>query len=451
MKSFRRQKGHAALIVVIVVPALWGLMSLSLDGSRALQDKARIDDALEAATLAVAARNDPNDHDPSDPDSGYISLGQGSKTNQTIAKAYLTNYLTDLSDIVSIDIDKHSCEEVPECLAGLKKGKPRYYQYTISATTKHDTWLPNESTLGDSFNVSSSGKAIKYQSSAIDIVLVSDFSGSMYNNWSGTKRKYLNIVDIVKAVTDELQIYNSLENMEDSYVAYVGYNRMTSNLVSTKNVYFDGKWYNRTLCMKEPVWFNTYSFTSDDIFKPATSCKAYQYAYVDNTEKVLRTRSTNSNYNSYPFYFYDLPLTTDYTTFNRQIANFYPSHGTSSYQGLVRGAQLAEAGVNPRRLIIVLSDGKDNYTYITRRLVDRSLCTKITDHLNTLKADPDGDGNFEDVVSTIAVIGFDYNLDQNTALRDCVGTSNIYKANDEEEILDRILELISDEFGYLAN
>ncbi|MDG3085984.1 pilus assembly protein [Vibrio hannami] len=441
MKSIRRQQGHAALVVAIVVPALWGLMSLSIDGSRAIQDKARIDDALEAATLAVAAKNDPNEDEPSDPDTGYISLGQGSKTNQTITKAYLTHYLTDLESIKSIDIEKKDCDSIPECVDGVKNGEPRYYRYTISATTKHDTWLPNNAAMGDSFEVSSSGSSIKYQSTAIDVILVSDFSGSMQDYWSGTKRKYLNIIDIIKAVTDELAIYNSYQNMDTSKVAFVGYNDSTYQFTSTGE-YWQGPWwwrrfYNQKYCRQQLANFSIVS--TYNIFDRSVGCVADHYVYIDDDGDFIRA-TPRSNY------FYDLALTSDYTTFNAQISRFYPASGTASYQGLVRGARIAAQGDNPKRLIIILSDGKDNDPTKTATLVNNGLCTEITDYLDS-QTTSEG----KEVQSTIAVIGFDYTVSENQALEDCVGSSNIYEAKNEKEILKRILELISDEFGYLAN
>ncbi|MGJ7095431.1 pilus assembly protein TadG-related protein [Vibrio hannami] len=451
MRNIRKQKGHAALIVAIVFPALWMMMSLATDGSRALQSKARLDDAIEAATLAVAARNDPNVDDSAD-NSDFTYLGKGSKSNQTIAKAYVSHYMTDMSNIISLDIEKEECKDIDECVKGLAKGGPQYYQFTIKARTKHDTWLPIETTFGDDFQVASSGSAIKYQSSAIDVVLVSDYSGSMYNYWSGTKRKYLNLVDIIKGITDELERYNSFDYMGDSYVAFVGYNHKTSHLAYSGRFYYNEEIYNRILCLKKPVWFNENSFTEAQIFQEQTGCSDLIRLYIDNHGRIIKAQHDFDDlYEDYPFYFYDLPLTKDYATFNKHISDFYPEHGTSSYQGLVRGAQLAAKGSNPRRLIILLSDGLDNSRYTSSLLVNNGLCTKITSYLNKLEVDPDGDGRYENVSSTIAVIGFNYEVSKNTALRDCAGESNVYKALNQDEVLQRILELISDEFGYLKN
>ncbi|MDG3085969.1 hypothetical protein P7F88_07620 [Vibrio hannami] len=312
--------------------------------------------------------------------------------------------------------------------------------------------MPIETTFGDDFQVASSGSAIKYQSSAIDVVLVSDYSGSMYNYWSGTKRKYLNLVDIIKGITDELERYNSFDYMGDSYVAFVGYNHKTSHLAYSGRFYYNEEIYNRILCLKKPVWFNENSFTEAQIFQEQTGCSDLIRLYIDNHGRIIKAQHDFDDlYEDYPFYFYDLPLTKDYATFNKHISDFYPEHGTSSYQGLVRGAQLAAKGSNPRRLIILLSDGLDNSRYTSSLLVNNGLCTKITSYLNKLEVDPDGDGRYENVSSTIAVIGFNYEVSKNTALRDCAGESNVYKALNQDEVLQRILELISDEFGYLKN
>ncbi|GAD89740.1 hypothetical protein VHA01S_026_00460 [Vibrio halioticoli NBRC 102217] len=47
------------------------------------------------------------------------------------------------------------------------------------------------------------------------------------------------------------------------------------------------------------------------------------------------------------------------------------------------------------------------------------------------------------------MIGFDYPVNSNTGLRDCVGKDNIYAAENKDAIKDKILELISEEIGHL--
>ena len=149
----------------------------------------------------------------------------------------------------------------------------------------------------------------------------------------------------------------------------------------------------------------------------------------------------------------DILPTTNFTAFNNKIDDFSPAGYTSSAQGLIRGAQLANLGTNPRRLVVILSDGNDlgstngvNNSTISSTLYGSSynLCDKIRDDLDAQTA-----ANGDPVTSKIAVIGFDYNVSGNTALQDCAGVDNVFEAQNKNEILNKILELISEEIGHL--
>lgn len=82
---FNKQEGHAAILFVMMVPVLFGVFVLGTDGARAMQDRARLDDALEAASLAIAAHNDSNKEPEPDPDSPEPRIGAGSDVNHKIA------------------------------------------------------------------------------------------------------------------------------------------------------------------------------------------------------------------------------------------------------------------------------------------------------------------------------------------------------------------------------
>ncbi len=59
---------------------------------------------------------------------------------------------------------------------------------------------------------------------------------------------------------------------------------------------------------------------------------------------------------------------------------------------------------------------------------------------------PDG----EQMTASMSVIGFDYELDANVGLRNCVGVDNVYKAENTDDILNQILSLITEEVGHLT-
>lgn len=439
-----RQKGHAALLFVLLIPALFGMFTLGLDGALMLQSDARLNDALEAASLAVAAANDDNDDNNDGVDDGEIGLG--SNFNQQLARAYITEYMQNMDSIATVRIAKKECEDIPECVTGLASGDARFFQFEVTATTNHTTIFDSDVLTDDSYQVSSEGTARKYQNHAVDIVFVSDFSGSMYNTWSGgSKRKYLDLVDVIEDVTVELAKFNGLVNMDDNTVGYVGFNRYNQEFISKTD--YSAGWYYRNgswrwlsahtlveLCRYNQIVNGSVSSTISNIFTEKTSC----------TSKTIELDDFSTGDSSDDAYFYDIDLTTNFTSFNTTIASFYPDHGTSSYQGLIRGAQIAAKGDNPRRLIIILSDGADNYSSTTTALVNGGMCSTIR---NTLDAQTTTGG--DDVTSKIAVIGFDYDVDSNTGLQNCAGSDNVFKAENTNDILNKILELISEEIGHL--
>ncbi|MBE4019913.1 hypothetical protein HJ130_13195 [Vibrio parahaemolyticus] len=55
-----RQSGHAAILFALFIPLLFGVFTLGTDGARAVQDKARLLEAVEVASLAVAGQGSDN-------------------------------------------------------------------------------------------------------------------------------------------------------------------------------------------------------------------------------------------------------------------------------------------------------------------------------------------------------------------------------------------------------
>lgn len=422
MKSpISKQKGHAAILFTIMIPGLFGLFSLATDGARMMQDKARLEDGLEVASLAVAAHNDDNVDDGS---------GSGSAVNQAIANAYIAQYMSDMNSVDSLSIQKLSCDQIPDCVSGLAAGEPRFFEFRVAATTAHDTWFSGDlKSFDENYTVSGQSNARKYQNSAVDVVFVSDFSGSMGDPWSGgSQDKYEDLVDVIETVTDELQKFNDLVNADDNTVAFVGFNnyvRLIDGDGSGATCFVDQLEYNRRGNIG-------YRRTVNRVFIEKQGCV------------------TSGTYNAV---IEDILPTTNFTAFNNKIDDFSPAGYTSSAQGLIRGAQLANLGTNPRRLVVILSDGNDlgstngvNNSTISSTLYGSSykLCDKIRDDLDAQNA-----ANGDPVTSKIAVIGFDYNVSGNTALQDCAGVDNVFEAQNKTEILNKILELISEEIGHL--
>lgn len=184
------QKGHAAILFAMIIPVLFGVFTLATDGARAVQDKARLEEATEVATLAVAGEN-----------------ADSLTAQRATAKKFLQFYFPSatISDN-NIEINKKRCEQSKECQADIKNGKQRFFEYSVQARIQQASWFPGNDAIvgmGDHYNVAGSSVARKYQSEAIDVVFVADYSGSMYDYWDG-QRKYLGLKKVVKEVSSQL-------------------------------------------------------------------------------------------------------------------------------------------------------------------------------------------------------------------------------------------------------
>lgn len=418
MKLRRHQKGHAAILFAMMIPALFGIFTLASDGARAIQTKARIEDAAEVATLAVSAHNDPNQD--------YGGGGSPSSANQQIVTDYINAYISDVDSINEIKVYKRNCEEIPECKAGLAVGEPRYFEHEVGVTTSQKSWFPGNDTIvgmGESFSTSGHSLARKYQSEAVDVMFAADFSSSMEDGWTGSnKRKYQDLIEIINNISVELQKFNDLESSDnDNTMGISAYN------VDTYSQY-SGDWGSSDWC------YLSQGVTSwGSVSASKTVAKIW-----DEKPKSYCSYSGNGRY------FTDIPLTFDFDAFNQKVAQFSPDGGTASYQALIRGAQLLRYGTNSRRLLIVLSDGDDNKKKLARDLVNAGMCSTIKQGLESDRT-PDN----RPIRAQMAVIGFDYDPYANQALKDCVGEENVYKAEDSDDIQNTILELISEEIGHL--
>ncbi|MFA0412209.1 pilus assembly protein TadG-related protein [Vibrio renipiscarius] len=453
MTRSRNQRGHASILFVMIVPVLFGVFMLGSDGARALQQKARMQDATEAAALAISAHADPNESDAGN--------DAGSAVNQTIATDFISAYfpnenINSPSDFSRLKITRKSCEQIADCTP---EGH-RFFQYDIQASLKYDTWFPGNDAIvgfGEQLEVSGTSIARKYQSHSIDVVLAADFSGSMDDGWyGGQQRKYQDLLDIINSVANELDKFNDLKiPNKTNMIGIAPYNhyarRKTGDERCDKNnTIING------IGNVEHLSFNNksgvrYSKTINEMKKNA-------YA-ADNTCAVDQTSSRGAN-------FYSIPLTKNMFTagseeesFTARINRFSPKGGTASYLGLIEAYKILKEGTNKKKLLVILSDGvdtpshtpigekgpvslngKDSYATIGEKLVKNAkLCEEIKTELSENETD-----------ATLYLIGFDYKQGQtNEALDSCVGRDNILYAQNKNEILNKILSLIAEEIGHL--
>ncbi|MEZ9338099.1 hypothetical protein AB4176_09550 [Vibrio splendidus] len=411
-QSLNKQKGHAAILFALLIPGFYGLFALGIDGARAIQNRARLGDAAEVAALALSAQNSTS-----------------SQHNTALARLYVDAYIRDKEINVPMNIVRTECQLTDQTQC---EGGARYSQYDISITTTHEAWFPgNENFVGldEKYSVSHAGTARKYQGDSIDIAFVTDFSGSM-DYWWGTKRKYQEVQDIISNVLVELEKFNQESASPDELnkVTLVPFAAYSVDAVGDR---CNGSWNKRKI-----YYSNQIVHGRNDKQKVKNT--------VENLWQVKESDERCDKSANYDYY--TTVLTSDLNSIDDDIKSFSPDGGTASYQGIIRAAQILKATnqPNPRRLIVILSDGDDNDPDMTSALVEEGMCTEIIDGLSsdrTISGRP--------VTAQLALIGFTYDVSDNKALSDCVGKSNVYDASNPDELLEIILNLISEEIGHI--
>lgn len=385
VNRFPRQKGVAAIMLLLFVTGLFGFFILSLDGVRALQNRARFDEAIDIASLVVAA------------DTNTDSAHQ-----EQMVINYLGSYLPGIP-ITNIGVTSslQNCDPELDATCG---DNTQYIKYEVTADATFtriikDTNGPT-SAFGDeegNYLMGGAGTTRKYQSDTVDVIFVSDFSGSMNDVWN-EEVKYQGVLRIIQDVSDKLDANNDIfrENPDAmlNRVAIVPFSSTTYKDAYTQEIYIED--------LGEKYFYNASSELYDpdlyDFIRVNNKPQTYGYVPVDGYNVFdmyriefdfldpafsLQEQALGSAVN-----YHNVSLTSDITQFKSDIAGFYPGGYTASYYGLIRGAMMmANEGVNPRRLIVILSDGMDtvpvDYWGFNEILLGRETLTGDYEHFTT--------------------------------------------------------------------
>ncbi|MEZ8102521.1 TadE/TadG family type IV pilus assembly protein [Vibrio bivalvicida] len=426
MRSSRtKQSGHAALLFALIIPGMWGFFTLAIDGSRALQTKARLGDATEAAALALAAKNSPN-----------------TSENKSLAKDYISAYISD-SDISITKIGRSECHVSNnlDC-----DGANRYSQYSLEVSINQDAWLHTQEFVGfgDSYDVAHAATARKYQGDSIDISFVMDYSGSMHESWKG-KPKYIRVRDIINDVLDELETYQGIQEINNK-VSLVPYAEFTARPKDNLSCGWRSK---------SPLPY------VDELYYKKRG-RNYKLDAYKTVQRWRDSRASDKDmvcahelYRNFGMSYKNVSFVDKFDQLRSEMKKFRPGGATASYQGIIKSAQYFDqlSDPNPRQLMVILSDGDDkngNHGPMssrepvpTKALINQGLCEDIRAELNSRKTSDNRPVTFQ-----IALIGFGYNVGKNP-LTQCVGEENVYDAANPDELLDIILNLISEEIGHL--
>lgn len=408
----RKQKGHMILFVVLFAGCLYGIASLGVDGARAVQNKARLADAAEVATLAVAANSD-NDL----------------TVNKKLANRYIDAYIQDKTNNTVIQINRNECRSGNQmnCDSGT-----RYTEVNVNVETQHNSWFSGTNYIAGfnrTYEVNEFGTVRKYQGDAIDIVFATDMSGSMTYEWKQSKNKRARIVEIrkiINSIADEIALFNKdrVYTTDVNRIAIVPYGRYVLEQRS---------WNNFSNC-KSHDW--QYAYVQDQ-WKGSTSSTVRDIWKTKKTKRVCAWLNGGE--------YYTIGLTDNVNVIKSTFARFNPGGNTHSYQGLIKSAQLLRnvSNPNPRQLIVVLSDGQDTDKKRFYALTQKNLCANILANLNARKTI-----SGRPITASMAFIAFDY---QNTdkGIQNCYGPKNVYDAASPDALLKVIYNLISEEIGHL--
>lgn len=198
MQIIHHQKGVAAIVFVIIFPFFFGFFALAIEGTRYLTDSAHLSDVAESASLAVAASVDHKD-------------------DRQRVKDYVAATIHDASiSDNDITIVSQSCEQIYGERCGVarvydKEGL-RFNEYKVAIRSAFISWFPDSDLIhgfGENQLIANTAVARKYRQKFVDVVFVTDMSGSMLDKLGG-QAKYAGVIDIIDSIMDTLDSYNTV-------------------------------------------------------------------------------------------------------------------------------------------------------------------------------------------------------------------------------------------------
>ncbi|MBW8183268.1 TadE/TadG family type IV pilus assembly protein [Shewanella nanhaiensis] len=469
----KRQRGAAAIYLVFLLIPLFGMVFLALEGTRYIQKKNRLGDATEAASLAVSMANRD--------DKGYETQ---------LAKDYISSYMRNIKEISQVKVErKEDIDHYP--LADGSFEDREYTQYRVTAKTDHTSWLHSD--LIPSFNetetLANRALARAYPEYLgdrdVDIVFVSDFSGSMKGS------RINSLKDAITEISNEILVPRDGETEIRNRIALVPYNMRVVEGDSGRSVCMTqlkyrnpsgktGSNYTNYESINWREWANkSYSQVSSCVSNsrkcnglpgPRADARTIKSVVNDSSQRwpdssnwIDYSRSVEQVFNEspdrvqhHPSYqrlysgsmcngsFWTIPLTNQKSEVMR-VNQMSPNGGTSVYQGLFRGAQILDKGrpVDPDeeedkayqkrlKMLLMISDGKeDPYRNTFSDLVNAGACNKIRERFN------DGD-----LPLHMGVIGVQFSASGQNAFKKCVGEENIIDVGNLDDLIQEILDLI---------
>ncbi|OAN13657.1 hypothetical protein A3K86_13865 [Photobacterium jeanii] len=215
--KIKQQKGAAAIYFVFVAVGILGLGALGVEGSRYITEKAHLGDTMEATAIAVAESDDLRDD-------AHFDQQQAKK----IASAWV-DYLMPDNKKKEFVVSRE--KEVFEKEVSGQKVTRTIHHYKLASTTTHDSWMamsgvPSFEKQQKIFNKATAAR-VRTDFEPVDVVFVSDFSGSMasYNRIGNLKYAISEVTKVIFEGTQELKKKHPGEKINDSSFGFVPFSK----------------------------------------------------------------------------------------------------------------------------------------------------------------------------------------------------------------------------------
>jgi|GEM_PF-2640103 len=238
-----KQSGAAAIWFVFVAIAILGMGALGVEGARYITEKAHLGETMEATAIAVSESDDIRDDSKNNGD----FTPEQKKSAEKIAQAWI-RYLVPDSKSAKVTVSRSKEQTIKEkngqCVKGFdgKCIKRTVHKYRIDSTTTHDSWMhmkgvPSFDKQQQIYNKATAAR-VRTDFEPVDVVFVSDFSGSMssYNRIGNLKKAIKGVTQTIYDATQELKKKHPGEKINDSSFGFVPFSK---RIVVEK----DGKYY----------------------------------------------------------------------------------------------------------------------------------------------------------------------------------------------------------------
>lgn len=487
-RSIQTQRGAAAIYLALLLVPLFGMVFLAIEGSRYVQKKNRLADASEAAVMALSM---------ADRTTTDAQGRQPSVYNRQLSDAYLNAYIRNIKEINDVTVVRTEGEEQ------LQGEEADYIQYQLATSTKHDSWLAN--TMVPSFDkqqdIVNRARAKSYPVNLqrnVDIVFVSDFSGSMNNSWDNQSKISVLKREIAK-LSSNLLSDDAKDQGFDHRLSFVPFNMRTqethrgnsycvSQLIYKKNVanaptdYHDINWYNWSAYSVDTVnncAYHSYycpsryssrqrneAKTLQTVFAATSNETAYTHfpdplAFIDIDKSVshlfehkMSTEPKQHFRTSYSLFtggmcssnFSSIKLTTSKSEFDR-VQGMNATGGTAVFQGIMRGAQILAEGIPGPGASDEVQEEYHRRAKMLLILSDGTEDPYTQTFTKLVNAGMCGalrqrfaDGELD---LYIGVVGIDFKATDQDAFVQCVGEANILDASKPsqlEEVLETLIQ-----------